>query len=143
MVNPDYIPFDHTYIVYDPSRPETLVLALSSIFPILILVFLFSWFLVTREIECCIIAGGQVINDFISTILKDCIQFERPVNGQIFKKEGRLVYGMPSSHSQFVAFFSVYILLKMRYQWPYPIDPYISLFCEGLLVIAVGLITYS
>lgn len=139
----NYIPFDHTYIVYDPDRIWTLVLALSSILPILLLVYIFSWFVVTRELECCIVAAGQVVNDFVSTLLKQLIRFDRPVNGMIFKKESRLLYGMPSSHSQFIAFFAMYFILKMKYQWPYKINALYDTGAKLLLLIATLLITYS
>lgn len=142
-MNSTYIPFDHTYIVYDPRQPWTLILALSSIFPIFILIFLFSWFLTDRELEPCIMAGGQVVNDLISTLLKQKFKFARPLEGQIFKKEGRLVYGMPSSHSQFIMFFSTYMILKMVYQWPYRIDRKYKSGAVISLAICVGLVTYS
>lgn len=143
MNRTDYIPFDHTYIVYDPEDPFTLVLALSSIFPILVLVFLFSWFCVTRELESCIMAAGQVINDVLSTTFKALVKIERPSGGQIFKKDSRLVYGMPSSHAQFVAFFGIYLLLKMRYQWPYQIHNFVKIISVLALGVFAFLIIYS
>ncbi len=143
MANSTYIPFDHTYIVYDPKQPWTLILALSSILPIIILIFLFSWFLTDRELEPCIIAGGQVVNDLISTLLKQKIRFARPIKGQIFKKDGHLVYGMPSSHSQFIMFFSTYMILKMSYQWPYHIERIYKIGAITSLLLGIGLIIYS
>ncbi|OBA16906.1 uncharacterized protein OGAPODRAFT_38952, partial [Ogataea polymorpha] len=137
------VPFDHTYILYDESNIFSLAVALFSLLPILILVFLFSWFVVTREIECCLIALGQVINDVISCMLKKLVKLERPTKGQIFKKEGGLVYGMPSSHAQFMAFFVTYMSLRMFLQWPTPVERSTKIGLSVLLVAAQVLVCYS
>ncbi|ODV94610.1 hypothetical protein PACTADRAFT_76238 [Pachysolen tannophilus NRRL Y-2460] len=125
------IPFDHTYVLYNPSDPISLISAIFSLLPIEILIFYFSWFLITREIEPVIIAFGQVINDIINNIIKHLIKQERPrpefLSVGIFKANGTintgslnksLEYGMPSAHSQFMGFFCCYFLLKIIYQWP-------------------------
>lgn len=113
------VPFDHTYILY---APEGIILSLPiaacSLLPILILVFLFSWHLITREIEPCLLAFGHVCNDIISGIFKKFVKYPRPVNGQIFKKGSGLVWGMPSSHSQFIAFWFTYTVLMYITNYP-------------------------
>lgn len=113
------VPFDHTYILYYPGDPFSLILAASSLLPILILIFLFSWFVITRELEPCLFALGHVCNDIISGIIKNLVKYPRPVRGQIFKKDGGLVWGMPSSHSQFMSFWCIYVILMYIYKWPY------------------------
>ncbi|TID30675.1 hypothetical protein CANINC_000742 [Pichia inconspicua] len=118
MGNITLIPFDHTYILYSPEKSFSLPLAASSLFPILILVFLFSWHIVTREIEPCIFAAGHVCNDIISGILKNLVKYPRPIRGQIFKKDGGLVWGMPSSHSQFMSFWITYTFLSYIQNYP-------------------------
>lgn len=118
-VNSTLVPFDHTYILYSPDHVLSLPLAASSLLPILILVFLFSWHIVTREIEPCLFAAGHVCNDVISGIFKNVVKYPRPQNGQIFKQDGGLVWGMPSSHSQFMSFWATYVLLMYVQNWPY------------------------
>lgn len=118
MFNTTLIPFDHTYILYDPESIISLPLAIWSLFPIMVLIFLFSWFLLTREIEPCLLAVGQVINDITSSVFKKLVKYERPLNGRVFKESGGLTWGMPSSHSQFIAFWSTYCTLM--YLWHYP-----------------------
>ncbi|GME70471.1 unnamed protein product [Ambrosiozyma monospora] len=137
------IPFDHTYILFDPNDPFSLPIAIFSILPILILVFLFSWFVTTREIEPCFMALGQTINDIISIIFKKIVKFERPKVGQIFKTDGGLVYGMPSSHSQFVAFFTTYLVLKMCLQWPHRLSPSALAGSIALVLVSFALVVYS
>lgn len=118
MFAADLVPFDHTYILYHPEDALSLPLAIWSLFPILILVFLFTWFLLTREIEPCLLAAGQVINDITSGLFKKLVKYERPINGRIFKQDGGLIWGMPSSHSQFMAFWSTYVILTYIYHYP-------------------------
>lgn len=113
------IPFDHTYILYSPDNVLSLPLAASSLLPILILVFLFSWHIVSRELEPCLFAAGHVCNDVISGIFKNLVKYPRPLNGQIFKQDGGLVWGMPSSHSQFMSFWFTYVFFMYIQNWPY------------------------
>ncbi|KAG0683215.1 hypothetical protein C6P40_002510 [Pichia californica] len=75
--------------------------------------------MVSRELEPCLFAFGHVINDIISTIFKKIVKFPRPINGQIFKNDSGLEWGMPSSHTQFMAFWFIYINLSYIQNWPY------------------------
>lgn len=113
------IPFDYTYIIYSPDHFLSLPIAITSLLPILILVYLFSWHMVTRELEPCLFAFGHVINDLISGILKNLVKYPRPLKGRIYKNDGGLEWGMPSSHSQFMSFWFTYILLNYIINWPY------------------------
>ncbi|CDK26185.1 unnamed protein product [Kuraishia capsulata CBS 1993] len=118
MSDPILVPFDHTYILYDPRDPLSLVFALCSLYPIGVLVFYFSWFVTTREIEAVIIAGGHVVNDLFNVIAKNFLKHSRP--GSIHTKFGSghgFGYGMPSAHSQFMGFLSFYFILKVWLQW--------------------------
>lgn len=118
MSNITLVPFDHTYILYSPQNVLSLPLAASSLFPILVLVFLFSWHIVTREVEPCIFAAGHVCNDIISGIFKNIVKYPRPIKGQIFKQDGGLVWGMPSSHSQFMSFWLTYTFFTYIQNYP-------------------------
>ncbi|CEP63669.1 dolichyldiphosphatase LALA0_S08e07888g [Lachancea lanzarotensis] len=117
--DPILIPFDDTYILYDPSDPLAYVLVYFSLLPIGILIFYFSWFLATRELEAVIIAGGQLINEILNNILKNIIKEQRPASfGNSFQKDTlRSAYGMPSAHSQFMGFFLAYWSLKLVLHW--------------------------
>lgn len=117
--NSTLVPFDHTYILYSPDNVLSLPLAASSLLPILILVFLFSWHVITREIEPCLFAAGHVCNDILSSIFKNIVKYPRPLRGQIFKQESGLAWGMPSSHSQFMSFWFTYIFYMYILNWPY------------------------
>lgn len=118
-INQSLIPFDDTYILYDPNDFLSYVLVYFSLLPMLILVFYFSWFITTRELEAVIIAGGQVINEILNNIAKNIIKQSRPAFfGDSFQKDTiRSAYGMPSAHSQFMGFFCMYWSLKVLTNW--------------------------
>ncbi|SCU80568.1 LAMI_0B02982g1_1 [Lachancea mirantina] len=113
------IPFDETFILYDPSDALAYVLVYFSLLPIGILIFYFSWFISGRELEAVIIAGGQVVNEIFNNILKNWIGHARPMSfGASFQKDTmRSEYGMPSAHSQFMGFFCMYWSLKIVTSW--------------------------
>lgn len=112
------IPFDDTYILYDPNDFFSFVCCYFSLLPVGILVFYFSWFIITREIEAVILAGGHVLNDIANNLIKNIIQEPRPIDFGTFQKDSmRSGYGMPSAHSQFMGFFTMYIVLRLWCQW--------------------------
>lgn len=117
--NPNLIPFDDTYILYDKSDPISFVCAYFSLLPIGILIFEFSWFITTRELESCIMAAGQVANEIFNNIVKDLVKQPRPfMFGDSFQQDTiRSCYGMPSAHSQFMGFFATYASLRFLYRW--------------------------
>jgi membrane-associated phospholipid phosphatase len=59
----------------------------------------------------------EVINGIINSILKSLIRQERPEGGRSIINEkytGANIYGMPSSHTQNVAFSTIYLYLVKR-----------------------------
>ncbi|GAV46950.1 hypothetical protein ZYGR_0A05480 [Zygosaccharomyces rouxii] len=117
--NPNLIPFDDTYILYDKTDPISFLAAYFSLLPIGVLIFEFSWFIITRELEACIMAAGQVANEIFNNIVKDIIKQPRPFTfGDSFQQDTvRSGYGMPSAHSQFMGFFAAYTSLRYLYCW--------------------------
>lgn len=143
------VPFDHTYILYDPNDWISIISCFFSLLPIGILIYYFSWLLLTREIEPVIVAGGQVVNDIINNVLKNVFKHSRPrpelfgvSNGAVesnFKTTlGRgLEYGMPSAHSQFMGFFLAFFTLKTIYQSPYNCYKLHYIACYAVLTFGV------
>lgn len=103
------VPFDLTYVVYDPKDSFGLLAVHFSLFPIYTMVFYASWFLLTREIEPVIVVGGHLVSEIINKIAKKLLKEPRPD----FHKEfgtGSLTYGMPSAHGQHMGFFAGYFI---------------------------------
>ncbi|CCD24716.1 dolichyldiphosphatase NDAI_0D04020 [Naumovozyma dairenensis CBS 421] len=119
--NENIIPFDDTYILYDPNDPISFLSAYFSLLPILILSFYLSWFIITRELEACIMAAGQLSNEIFNNIIKNIIKQTRPYHnyfGESFQQNTlRSGYGMPSAHSQFMGFLTLYLSLRYIYNW--------------------------
>lgn len=105
------IPFDHTYILYDPQDVVSVVSVHLSLLPVYIMVFYTSWFLITREIEPVIVVGGHLASEVFNKIVKHSFKQPRP---DFHKDFGRgsygSSYGMPLAHSQFAGFFAAYFL---------------------------------
>lgn len=118
QLNYNPIPFDDTYVRYDPNDLISFISVYFSLLPIGILIFYLSWFIITREIEPVIIAGGQVVNDIVNNIVKNIIKEQRPLFIEGFQQSGlRSGYGMPSAHSQFMGFFATFFMLKVWLNW--------------------------
>ncbi|KAI5806636.1 phosphatidic acid phosphatase type 2/haloperoxidase [Peziza echinospora] len=94
-----------THVYYNPHDPLSLVSAWLALVPqaLVISYTVLSWG--QREIELILMFVGQLGCEAVNWALKRLIKENRPT--QMHGKG----YGMPSSHSQFVAFFSVYITL--------------------------------
>lgn len=112
------VPFDLTYVVYDPKDTFGLLCVHFSLFPIYTMVFYASWFLLTREIEPVIVVAGHLASEIVNKIAKKFLKEPRPE----FHKEfgtGSLTYGMPSAHAQHMGFFAGYftciILFKITH----------------------------
>lgn len=125
-MNHTIIPFDETFILYDPTDPLSLISALLALTPILVLQTYLSWLIITRDIESILVTLGQLTNELINKILKRLIKQQRPLvpvninlNMDIINMDvsivtddnlNKLVYslgpgfGMPSAHSQFLGF---------------------------------------
>ena len=151
---PSYIPFDHTYILYDPNDIVSIISVQFSLLPIYIMVFYLLWFLVTREIEPVIVVGGHLCSEILNKILKKILKSPRPDFHKEFGnalgkalssgsgigagKQSILSYGMPSAHSQFVGFLAAYyscvIIFRIEHfkKWQKQTS------CALLLCMAVG-----
>ncbi|KAM9904144.1 hypothetical protein OXX69_007669 [Metschnikowia pulcherrima] len=113
------VPFYHTYILYDPNDVVSTACVQFSLFPIYVMVFYTSWFLVTREIQPVITVGGHLTNEVINSIIKHMVKQPRPEFHKNFG-EGALGlgHGMPSAHSQFMGFFASFFLCVVMLQTP-------------------------
>ncbi|OAA45484.1 dolichyl pyrophosphate phosphatase [Metarhizium rileyi] len=104
-----------THVYYDPGDPVSLLCAYLALLPQALCVVYTTLVLSTREAEIALMFLGQLGCEALNFVLKRLIKEERPrrIHGK--------GYGMPSSHAQFVAFWSVslalFLLLRHR---PHP-----------------------
>ncbi|PGH00670.1 dolichyldiphosphatase [Blastomyces parvus] len=94
-----------THVHYNPDDPISYVSAFLALVPQAICIIYVTLIWATREVEVLLMFAGQMLCEGLNFFLKRLIREERPA--QMFGKG----YGMPSSHSQFVAFFSLSLTL--------------------------------
>lgn len=94
-----------THVYYDPDDPISLLCAYLALLPQALCIVYATLILSTREVEVLFMFAGQMGCEALNFLLKRLIKEERPrrIHGK--------GYGMPSSHAQFVAFWSVYLAL--------------------------------
>jgi len=94
-----------THVYYNPHDPLSLLSAFLALVPQAIIISYTALAWGQREVELILMFAGQLGCEAVNWVLKRLIKESRP--SQMHGKG----YGMPSSHAQFVAFFSVYTTL--------------------------------
>ncbi|GAB7350279.1 hypothetical protein MBLNU459_g0920t1 [Dothideomycetes sp. NU459] len=105
MDDPPLASLSLTHVYYDPSDPISHACAWLALVPQALCITYATLIWSTREAEVFLLFAGQMACEALNWILKRVIKEERPrrMNGK--------GYGMPSSHAQFVSFFSISMLL--------------------------------
>ncbi|XP_036042148.1 dolichyldiphosphatase 1 isoform X2 [Onychomys torridus] len=85
------------------------LLAYLSLSPIFVIVGFVTLIIFKRELHTISFLGGLALNEGVNWLIKHVIQEPRPCGGPHTAVGTK--YGMPSSHSQFMWFFSVYSFL--------------------------------
>uniref|UniRef100_A0A673TQW7 Dolichyldiphosphatase n=1 Tax=Suricata suricatta TaxID=37032 RepID=A0A673TQW7_SURSU len=85
------------------------LLAYLSLSPVFVIVGFVTLIIFKRELHTISFLGGLVLNEGVNWLIKHVIQEPRPCGGPHAAVGTK--YGMPSSHSQFMWFFSVYSFL--------------------------------
>jgi len=99
-----------THVHYDPNDPVSYFCAWLALVPQGLCVVYATLIWSTREIEILLIFGGQMACEALNFALKRLLKEERP------KQMHGKGYGMPSSHAQFVAFFSISLTLFLLFR---------------------------
>ncbi|EGG20998.1 dolichyldiphosphatase 1 [Cavenderia fasciculata] len=101
---------DLTTVHYLHTDPYGLVNAYITLIPIAIAVGAITLFIFRRDLRTAAVFAGLVFSESVNYVLKKTIKENRPdaYDGLI---KGKHSYGMPSSHSQFMFFFSTLVTL--------------------------------
>ncbi|KAI1615824.1 dolichyldiphosphatase [Exophiala viscosa] len=110
MEDPPLASLSLTHVRYNPNDPLSYASAWLALVPQGLCVTYVSLIWASREIEILLMFAGQMACEALNFVLKRLIREERPT--QMHGKG----YGMPSSHSQFVAFFSVSLSLWLLFR---------------------------
>ncbi|KAI5743853.1 dolichyldiphosphatase 1 [Diaphorina citri] len=113
----EWTPLTITYVEYPKGDLVGKFLALLSLTPFGVLIGFVTLILFRRDLHTVTFFVGLILNEMINMTLKYIIQEPRPARDHIDKVS--VPYGMPSSHAQFMWFFSTYILcfvvVRLRY----------------------------
>ncbi|KAI0057433.1 hypothetical protein BV25DRAFT_1812448 [Artomyces pyxidatus] len=101
---------DLTHVLYDSSSHVSLLMALITLSPILLMASYAVLAVFTRELTVVHMWAGQFLCEFFNWVIKHLIKEDRPVdsvgNG----------YGFPSSHSQYMAYFATFLVLHLHFR---------------------------
>ncbi|KAG0294234.1 hypothetical protein BGZ96_001537 [Linnemannia gamsii] len=90
----------------------------------------------SRDLKPAVMFAGQLANELVNLILKRLVKQARPTE---YLGDG---YGMPSSHSQFMAYFATYIVILM-YRRSIVSEPLIPHTVSAVVVLWSALVVYS
>ncbi|XP_054167320.1 dolichyldiphosphatase 1-like [Oppia nitens] len=107
----EWIPLSITHVLYPKDDTTGQLLALLSLTPFGIVVAFITLSLFVRDIHVIFFFCGQLLNEVLCLVLKRLFRQSRPIQVVNQKYHSNRSYGMPSQHSQFMAFFTFYCLL--------------------------------
>ncbi|KAJ5139352.1 uncharacterized protein N7515_004200 [Penicillium bovifimosum] len=99
-----------THVHYNPNDQLSYASAWMALVPQALCVSYATLIWSTREVEVIMMFVGQMGSEVLNLVLKRVIKEERPK--EMFGKG----YGMPSSHAQFMTFFSVYLTFFLLFR---------------------------
>ncbi|XP_077624490.1 dolichyldiphosphatase 1 isoform X1 [Crocuta crocuta] len=102
-------PVTLTHVEYPTGDLCGHLLAYLSLSPVFVIVGFVTLIIFKRELHTISFLGGLALNEGVNWLIKHVIQEPRPCGGPHEAVSNK--YGMPSSHSQFMWFFSVYSCL--------------------------------
>ncbi|KAH7360088.1 hypothetical protein BKA65DRAFT_448141 [Rhexocercosporidium sp. MPI-PUGE-AT-0058] len=134
-----------THVHYDPNDPISYFCAWLALVPQGLCVVYATLIWSTREMEILMMFGGQMACEALNFALKRILKEERP------KQMHGKGYGMPSSHAQFVAFFSLSLTLFLLFRHvpkkPTPSHTPLTIvsrvLLSGLALASAGLVAWS
>ncbi|KAK9455595.1 hypothetical protein V1511DRAFT_301295 [Dipodascopsis uninucleata] len=100
-----------TNVYYDEKDIIAFFMAWLSLVPQFMCVMYLTLIFSRREAETILLLGGQILSEGLTSLLKIIIREERPMYG-----DKNMGYGLPSSHAQFLAYFTTYVTLWMYFR---------------------------
>ncbi|KAF2003051.1 DOLPP1 protein [Amniculicola lignicola CBS 123094] len=117
MEGPPVASFSLTHVHYNPADPISYLCAWAALVPQGLCVVYATLIWSNREIEILLMFAGQMGCEAVNWVLKRYIKEERP------REMHGKGYGMPSSHAQFVTFFSLTLTLFLLFRHvPHPTE---------------------
>jgi len=128
---------DLTHVLYDDSSLFSLGLAMITLSPILLMASYAALAVQTRELLIITMWAGQFFGELLNWLIKRAIKQDRPIqsigNG----------YGFPSSHSQYMAYFTSFLLCHLYYRHRFSSTGYPVLDFIWRMLVYVGLLGWA
>ncbi|KAI8822687.1 phosphatidic acid phosphatase type 2/haloperoxidase [Fimicolochytrium jonesii] len=125
-----------THVQYDDSDPLGMFMAYASLAPIAIIISYVTLIFFRRDLATILMFVGQLVNEGVNFVAKKIVRQARPTE---YLGKG---YGMPSSHSQFVAYFAFYITIYAFTRFTFQSRAWKPLITIAAMSMA-GLVAYS
>ncbi|KAG2137621.1 uncharacterized protein EDB93DRAFT_1091072 [Suillus bovinus] len=132
------VSLDLTHVLYDPSSDTSLVLALLTLSPILLMPAYAVLAVYTRELTIINMWAGQFLSEGLNLVLKRIIKEERPADSQLHLNG----YGFPSSHSQYMGYFSAFLICHVYFRHRFASTGFTVLDQLCRIVVYLGLVTW-
>ncbi|TFK60238.1 PAP2-domain-containing protein [Pluteus cervinus] len=101
---------DLTYVIYDEGSHLSFILALLTLSPILLMASYAALSVFTREYIILVMWAGQFFGEGLNLVIKRLVKQDRP-----FEHLGS-GYGFPSSHSQYMGYFTTFLLTHIYFR---------------------------
>ncbi|KAL5286974.1 DOLPP1 family protein [Megaselia abdita] len=103
----EWSPVKLTLVEYPKDDTVGFVYAAASLAPLVIIVGLLTLILFRRDLWTITFFSNLMLDELLNKLLKNMIKSPRPME----RKDAYGKYGMPSSHAQFMGFFTAYLIL--------------------------------
>ncbi|EIM86795.1 uncharacterized protein STEHIDRAFT_97573 [Stereum hirsutum FP-91666 SS1] len=128
---------DLTHVLYDSDSHVSLVLALITLSPILLMASYAVLAVYTRELTVINMWAGQLLCEAFNWMVKRAIKEERPADSV------GTGYGFPSSHSQYMAYFATFLVLHLYFRHHFVSTGYYIVDVAWLLLLHLALIGWA
>ncbi|KAI7832746.1 PAP2 domain protein [Gamsiella multidivaricata] len=125
-----------THVQFSQNNFLSKLLAYVTLSPLGIICSYVAIVLTSRDLKPLVMFAGQLANEFVNQVLKRLFKQARPTE---YLGDG---YGMPSSHSQFMAYFATYTAILM-YRRGGASDGFLPHLVSGCVVLWSALVVYS
>ncbi|THH03126.1 hypothetical protein EW145_g6508 [Phellinidium pouzarii] len=126
-----------THVLYDANSHVSLAFALVTLSPILLMASYAALAVITRDLLILNMWAGQLACEGFNWLLKRLIKQERPIGSLI---NG---YGFPSSHSQFMGYFSTFLMMHLFFRHRFSSTGYTTLDRLWRGVVYLGLAAWA
>nr|ACO15252.1 Dolichyldiphosphatase 1 [Caligus clemensi] len=128
--------FQLTYVEYVEGDTLGKFLAVLSLSPLVIAIFIATAFFIRRDLHTLSYGIGIILNTLLNALLERTIKEPRPLKREEIFEE----YGMPSSHSQYMWFFYFYFVLFIGFRIRHNFEP-LEMIWKAASVFGLGALT--